>query len=214
MARYGSNYLVGLNSFNYILLINGTDGSTIWTLGGEDNNFEDLSGGDATNIWSHHQPRFWMNANHVTLFDNEYERVNAVGCSVNCSKGLHLRVDYDDMTAEVVSEYYHPTSLNSLAQGSFAFLESGNALVAWGSQPGVTEHKGDEVVMDIQVGRLLNEWLEDANTVYRAFKMDWRGKPRWGPSIAVEDGTVYVSWNGATELAGWTVVSLECPSFA
>lgn len=68
--------------------------------------------------------------------------------------------------------------------------------------------------MYIQIRRLLNEWLDDANTAYRAFKMGWRGKPRWDPSISVKDGAVYVAWNGAMELAGWIVVSIGYPGFA
>lgn len=37
--------------------------------------------------------------------------------------------------------------------------------------------------------------------------MDWKAAPPWDPSIAVEGAVAYVSWNGATEVATWVVVS-------
>jgi hypothetical protein len=209
MPQYGKNYLVSSASFNHAILVNGTDGSTIWTLGGEDNDFQFLHGDPGFAML--HQPRLLKsedNSNHVTLFDNQVERVNAVGCTANCSRGIHVKLGHEKKTAEVVREFFHPMSLKSLAQGGFTSLKGGNVLVAWGTQPGVTEHKANgKVVMDIQFGRIGNEYHPEWNAAYRVFKGHWKGQPAWDPSIAVEDGTVYVSWNGATEVAGWIVVS-------
>lgn len=42
---------------------------------------------------------------------------------------------------------------------------------------------------------------------YRSFREHWVGRPRWPPQVAVEDGTVYVSWNGATEVASWKIMT-------
>ena len=45
-------------------------------------------------------------------------------------------------------------------------------------------------------------------TSYRSFKVDWVGLPNTPPDIAMKyrnDQTVYVSWNGATEVATWTL---------
>lgn len=55
-------------------------------------------------------------------------------------------------------------------------LGNGHALLGWGSQPAVTEHDGDEVVMDIQTGRVLNggppsrQGPQGRTSVYRAYK--------------------------------------------
>ena len=55
------------------------------------------------------------------------------------------------------------------------------------------------------------EWgvLADHNAAsYRGLKMNWTGKPFWPPSIAVDGDTrMYLSWNGATEVKRWAVVS-------
>ncbi|MBE3049282.1 hypothetical protein IMZ48_43640 [Candidatus Bathyarchaeota archaeon] len=159
---------------------------------------------------SQHQPRFLGDHNHIVLFDNGPERVSSTGCTADCARGLHLTLDHDAMTMEVAREYFPPLSLKTLVQGGFMTLENGNALVAWGSQPGITEHKEDEVVMDIQFGRIVDlqpGQFGGGGAVYRPFKGDWKGTPPWDPSIAVVGETVYFSWNGATEVAGWLVVS-------
>jgi hypothetical protein len=50
----------------------------------------------------------------------------------------------------------------------------------------------------------------DGDVSYRAFRMPWTSRPTGRPATAVlrgDDGTiaVYVSWNGATEVARWRV---------
>ena len=49
-----------------------------------------------------------------------------------------------------------------------------------------------------------------ANSSYRAGRFMWRGMPVTRPSIATGTSrgatTVYASWNGATQVAGWRVL--------
>ena len=197
--------------YNNVLLVNGTDGSTIWTLGGEYNDFEDLSDGRALGFTRQHHERFSEGNRIMTLFDNA-EPGLSVGCTANCSRGLCIKLDYEDMTAEVVGEYFHPASLRVYAQGSLVALGGDNALIGWGAQPGITEHRREGgVVMDVQVGRITTGEYDPENVdVYRAYKMDWTGRPGWAPNMAVEGGIAYLSWNGATEVRGWSVVSFRC----
>jgi hypothetical protein len=46
---------------------------------------------------------------------------------------------------------------------------------------------------------------------YRAFRLPWQGRPHVPPAavyrFAKGKGTVYVSWNGATEVAAWRLDS-------
>lgn len=42
---------------------------------------------------------------------------------------------------------------------------------------------------------------------YRAHKADWVGHPTTTPDVYALNGMVYVSWNGATEVAYWNVYS-------
>ena len=46
---------------------------------------------------------------------------------------------------------------------------------------------------------------EDADT-YRAYRFAWQGHPTSPPDIAVDGNKVYVSWNGATNVASWRVL--------
>lgn len=187
-------------------MVDGTNGSTIWVLGGKNNMFQDLSSGKATNFALQHHAR--LHDSHLTLFDNHFE-ANTVGCTVNCSRGLHLELDFTAMTAKIVAEHFHPVGLQTVGRGGFNILKNGNALIAWGTNPAITEHMGGRVVMDIQVGPLVNGFLPGVNAPYRAFRTEWTAKPTWKPSIAADSSTVYVSWNGATELAYWVVVSVN-----
>jgi hypothetical protein len=45
---------------------------------------------------------------------------------------------------------------------------------------------------------------QDADS-YRAYRFVWHGHPSDSPAVAIRD-KVYVSWNGATEVAKWRLV--------
>lgn len=98
--------------------------------------------------------------------------------------------------------------------GSFQTLENGNSIVSWGYNPSFVEYNKDgDVVLDIQRGQL-GEGFKDDMFSYRVNKRQWKGFPTWPPSIAVDapnrttmNASVFVSWNGATEVATWAVVS-------
>jgi hypothetical protein len=47
---------------------------------------------------------------------------------------------------------------------------------------------------------------EDADT-YRAYRFAWSGRPADPPAAAVAGNKVYVSWNGATDVARWQVLT-------
>jgi hypothetical protein len=75
--------------------------------------------------------------------------------------------------------------------------------VGYGSSPNVKEYNGKgEVVLSGEFGA-----LEHAMS-YRAFKNKWEATPFWNPAAVIEDGVVYMSWNGATEYDNWAIYSL------
>lgn len=85
-------------------------------------------------------------------------------------------------------------------------LDNGNQLVGYGQIAITREYgpatDGSDLRWQAQYGGL--------NTVqsYRAFKDTWEATPAdWDPSLVVEDGQAYVSWNGATEVTEWNVYS-------
>lgn len=199
-------------------LISGETGEPIWILGGRHNQFTDLSAGMATNFRWQHDARFLHNQSHITVFDNHVKYTGH--CDPHSENNrcftrmLHVEIDTDKMTARVVRSYYHPGNINSEAMGSVQVLDNDNVLMGWGVNPSIVEFGSDgQVVMDIRRGRIGKRLLKMA--VYRAHKGDWKGLPSTPPSLALhaphkssKHATVFVSWNGATEIAEWVVVCL------
>jgi hypothetical protein len=182
-------------------------------LGGRQNNFTDLSDGDAIDFSWQHDAQFRDDAlTQLTFFDN-HNLDTFIGCepNLNCSRGRHLELDYNDMTVKVVKDYYHPEGVISGAMGGFEIAPGGNVMIGWGLNPTFTEHTPDgEVALDVQY--LHWDPKGEGRGHYRTFKMDWTGYPPWDPAIAWADqglagSMVYVSWNGATEVKSWELVS-------
>ncbi|KAI0594937.1 Arylsulfotransferase-domain-containing protein [Biscogniauxia sp. FL1348] len=202
------NYLISIRHLRTVALINGTDGSRIWQVGGVHNSFLDLSDGKATNFAFQHDARFVDSSQtEITLFDNHNMHTNSPtsGCSVDCTRGLRIALDYKAMSVKVVSEFYHPQSVQAWAQGGYHLLPNGNVVIGWGVVPAFTEFTSTgEVIMDIQI-RPWDSVPDGGGPLYRVYKFDWVGEPTWSPSIAFVDPNVYVSWNGATKIASWSL---------
>lgn len=129
------------------------------------------------------------------------------------SRGLLLTVDERARTASVRAEYHSPAApREAQLAGSMQVLENGNVLVSWGNTGCLSEYTDDN-------RPVFEACLRDSPTpaLYRAHKTAaWRGRPRTRPAIAAfsrhaagggvgAKTAVYLSWNGATEVAHWTV---------
>ncbi|UKZ77083.1 hypothetical protein TrVFT333_004801 [Trichoderma virens FT-333] len=219
-ADYGThdgNYLVSSRHLSILTLVDGKDGHPIWILGGRQNQFTDLSNGAATNFsWQHDARIIPSSSNitdetHITLFDNHGEYSGP--CQEKCeTRALRIAVNQVLHTARVVNQFFHPESIDSGAMGGYQTLDSGNVMTGWGYYPGFVEYTSDGTpVMDFQRGIIGGEPLPDM-FAYRVNKGDWKGNPSWPPSVAADapnnstlNATVYVSWNGATEVASWAI---------
>lgn len=153
--------------------------------------------------------------NRITLLDNA--DVHNDFCPADrehCTRAIEVEVDTTNWTVKLVNEWNHPQRLISAGRGGVQRTANGNVLIAWGQNPMYTEHSPDgEVVMDIQRGPLVP--IDHGNRyvlAYRVWKGDWEGKPTWSPNISangiVGPKNIYVSWNGATNVEGWALVSL------
>jgi hypothetical protein len=88
--------------------------------------------------------------------------------------------------------------------GNLQMLENGNVVIGWGSEPLLTEFNADGgVVLDVH--------LPPGGQNYRALKFPWHGHPTQRPAAVYRhekgEGHLYVSWNGATEVAAWRLES-------
>lgn len=206
------NYLISARHVHTISYINGTNGDVIWHLGGKLNNFTDTSNGDATNFAWQHDAR-WQNTDltALTLFDNgasDWENTE------NATRGLWLTLNYDNMSVALEKSYLSPEGILSISQGSVQPLSNGNVFMGYGADAAFTEYTHDgDVVWDVQFGIVGNTSVQS----YRAYKQDWKAYPSYNPSIAstgngTDNTTVYMSWNGATEIATWAILASDSSS--
>lgn len=202
------NYLISARYTHSITYIDGRTGAILWQLGGRRNSFTDLSGGLATNFAWQHDAR-WLDASHnassgtITLFDNGAEAGHA---TAEASRGMRVTLDFFAMTAHLDRQYAHPTApILSSSQGSMQVLPNGNVLVGFGYAGAYTEFSPNAVVLcDTHFGAASSFDSGDVQS-YRVRKQRWVGRPLTKPDIAVQGSSVYVSWNGATEVHRWVL---------
>lgn len=93
-------------------------------------------------------------------------------------------------------------------------LEDGNVVIGWGQQPYFSEYTRDgELIYDVCHGAACHGG-DDGGGSYRAYKAAWEGHPTIAPAVVVDakdsaQPQVYVSWNGATEVTRWRLMTGE-----
>lgn len=203
--------LISMRNMWSIYNVDKETGDIIWQLGGKQSDF--TFGTNATFSWQHdarHRP-----GNRISLFDD------ACCACPSCpaegpARGLILRLDFQDMTANIDRTYYHDPILYVPSQGNVQKLSNGNQFVGWGQEPYLSEFKNaGNTEEDPSLNFLYDMQFPNQNLSYRAFKNEWVGLPLYPPSIAAklscEDATVYASWNGSTETAFWQVLAGSMP---
>jgi hypothetical protein len=132
----------------------------------------------------------------LTLFDNA-----ASPRLRKQSRGLVLRLDEKRMRATVVHTFVHDPPLVAVDQGNMQRLGNGHYLVGWGHKPYFTEFgPHGRAVLDAR-------FAQPGADSYRAYRFLWVGRPTYPPSVAVEGNLVYASWNGATEVRDWQLLT-------
>ena len=171
-------------------------GRVVWRLGGKQSDFP-LAQRARFALQHDARPR---GDGILTLFDNGPEKDGTR------SRALVLRLDERGRRATVVRADEHPRGLHSESQGDTQALPDGHLLVGWGSNPVVSEFdEAGRLLLDLRFGG------EGADS-YRAFRFEWHGRPPELPAVALADDRVYVSWNGATDVARWQLVAGPTPA--
>lgn len=189
---HDGNLLVSARNTHTIYKISRSNGRILWRLGGKRSDF--TLGRGARFAWQHDARRRPDGA--LTLFDN------SAGPQVRKqSRGLVLRLDMKRMLASVVRSFVHRPPIVAVDQGNLQRLPGGDYFVGWGHQPRFTEFgPRGTIIFDGRFGR-------GRVDSYRAYRLRWTGRPlRKALAVAVRGRTVYVSWNGATEVASWQLL--------
>ncbi|GAB1734346.1 hypothetical protein NU195Hw_g7656t1 [Hortaea werneckii] len=201
------NYLISSRHFHSVMTVDGKSGEVLWELGGHSTDFEDLSDGKASGFSWQHDAR-WLDEEEglLSLFDNGVAWPHV---DVPYSEGRIIKLDLDAMTAELVQNFISPSHPRSSSQGSIIPLQTpegaDHIFIGWGSSAAFSEFTPE--------GQLLCEthfaasglWWWERIKSYRAYKTpSWSATPKdWDPSAQIESGSLFVSWNGATDVAFW-----------
>jgi hypothetical protein len=178
-------------------------GRIVWTLGGKHSTFRMAPG--SVFAFQHDVRVRAADDRTVTVFDD-----GAGPPKVHRqSRGVTLELDVRRHTAHLIGEDRHSPALLASYEGNVEQLPNGDQFLGWGQQPYFTEFApSGQTVFD---GRFVGD-----NSSYRAYRFPWRGTPRTLPAVfAAASGasaTVYVSWNGATEVSRWQVLTGADPT--
>jgi Arylsulfotransferase (ASST) len=194
------NFLLSARNTHALYEIDRKTKKILWRLGGKKSNFKLGSG--VKFAWQHDARR--QGDGTITIFDN-----SAAPPVAKFSRVLVVKTDTKSKQATLVRSYKHPKGLLAPFEGSAQFLGNGNVFVDWGAIPHFTEFdRSGRVLFDVSFGKGKNAIKgpnEDADT-YRAFRFVWHGHPTDRPAAKVSGGKLYVSWNGATEVASWQLL--------
>ncbi|KAG9667023.1 hypothetical protein KCU99_g9435, partial [Aureobasidium melanogenum] len=164
----------------------------------------------------------------VSAFDNG---ADSEGTGHRPSRGVLIEVTYPTKgpssvegayTAKLIQEYTHPAQFISSSQGSMQIIPSDEisdprVLLGYGYVGVWTEFTADGSVLCDNRFSTMSSWGKGDVQSYRALKASWKGEPSWPPTVAFGDGkqsSVFVSWNGATEVKVWKLQQAEestCP---
>ncbi|KAI0858009.1 Arylsulfotransferase-domain-containing protein [Xylaria cubensis] len=204
------NYIISGRHISSIMCVS-PKGEILWTLGGMSNDFQDLSDGTATDFMYQHHAQ--LHANYtLSIFDNAASERAGPGSSHGYSRGLLVQLDTTNMTATLLREYHDPTNSKwTVSQGSMQVMED-RVVLSYGWLPFITEFASDGTVLcEVELTPWITARWGLVNT-YRAFKtLEWVGRPVEPPSVYLNpsDAQIFVSWNGATEVARWVLQGAE-----
>jgi hypothetical protein len=173
-------------------------GAVLWTLGGKHSNFRMGAG---TSFAFEHDVRSVARGDRlITLFDD-----GAGQPAVHkASRGLELALDIRHRSAHLAKQWLHSPPLLAEFEGNVQQLPNGDHLIGWGQEPYLTEYG--------PTGRpILDARFVSDTSSYRAYMFPWTAAPAVPPTIvashSAQSTTLSVSWNGATNLAFWRVLT-------
>jgi arylsulfotransferase ASST len=188
------NLIISARNTWAVYAVNHHTGAVLWTLGGKSSSFKL---GRGAGFAFQHDVRIRA-AGLVSMFDD-----GAGPPYVHSqSRALKLRLDFNHMTATVVSQRGHSPPLLATYEGDDQQLPDADDFIGWGQQPYFSQYSAR--------GKLVFEGrFVDSNITYRSYRFPWNGVPSTPPAVAVSRHgrkmTVYASWNGATGVAQWRV---------
>ncbi|MEO3750362.1 arylsulfotransferase family protein [Streptomyces sp. B6B3] len=188
------NILTSARSTSTVYKLDQETGEIIWRFGGESNDF---TFADASQIPSGQHDARRLSNGLLSVFDNGNRH------DPPASRGASYELDEENMTAELVNETEPELPIFAAFAGSNRQQENGDQLITFGNTGRITEFEDGEEDFSAQ--------LEHGWMTYRGEIDDWHATPTTAPDAVLGevagDGsqTMYMSWNGATDVAGWLI---------
>jgi hypothetical protein len=132
-----------------------------------------------------------------------------------------IKLDLHANTATLAAQFVRTSGpLITFSQGNAQSLPGGGWMVGWGGLPNITEFDGHgQIVYDAQ--------LPTGEFSYRSYRLPWAAQPTEPPVIVAKvrpaavcppgslcpallarpGEAIYASWNGATTVSSWQVLS-------
>ena len=190
------NLLVSMRNTSAVYDIDHQTGRVLWTLGGKDSSF---AMGPGTETYLQHDAVAQPDGT-LTLFDNG----GGLPFLHPQSRAIQERLDLRTMTATLIGECDHSPSLRTVVEGGMQLLGDGDAMVGWGSEPYFSE-------CDPAGKQIFDAHFNEPIDSYRAYRFPWNAQPWTAPALAVSASaggmtSLYMSWNGATDVSEWQVL--------
>lgn len=164
------------------------------------------------------------NPSHGLLLEISYPSVKAAegGAKTEPSPNLFKRwaepapsPGNPEYTVRLIRQYDHPDGIISSSQGSLQVVphpEPGHdpkVLLGYGYNAVYTEYEATgEPICDNRFATHYS-WERGDVQSYRTFKFPWVGHPTDPPTTVLGDNSIFVSWNGATEVKTWILQQSE-----
>ncbi|HEX3519407.1 MAG TPA: arylsulfotransferase family protein [Solirubrobacteraceae bacterium] len=171
-------------------------GAIRWRLGGKHSSFKQGAG---TQFYWQHDAEFQPRG-LVSVFDNGSDPPKE-----KQSRGLLISANTATHRATLVKQFANPsTTLLASSQGNTLSLPGGDWLMGYGGLPNFTEYDSSgHVLLDGTLGKNVQD--------FRTYLAPWSAQPKSVPSVIAKPAgsglSVSVSWNGATNVAGWRVLA-------
>ena len=191
------NLLLSARNTSTVYKVDRKTGDVLWRLGGMKSDFAV----DAAASFAYQHDVRRRPDGTITIFDNNA----AVPGARTLSRGIRIKLDMKKKRASLVSEYLAPTPRTTWAMGNVQQLDDGSMFVGWGTDGSFTEIGPDGSIR-------FDARFADGSVTYRAYRFDMVAQPKGRPATEVirnADGslTLYVSWNGSTQVAKWQLVA-------
>lgn len=195
------DYIISMRFTNTVYGVSGEDGHIMWRLGGMQSDFKM----DFTFSKQHDAKFLESNGTHhvISLLNNASDER---GNDENVSSILFIELDTEAMTARVIKRINRPDGNLTRLRGSVMKLPNDNVFIGWSERGYQSEHAPNGDVL------YTARFVSQRYSTYRAYKSEFIGRPTTPPDVVAsvygtnnEDITtiIYVSWNGATDVAGW-----------